>query len=319
MPLTLGELARLIDASLDPAHAADRPIIGCATLADATDQHISFLANPRYLPLLKSTRAAAVILQPDAPAGHFARLIATDPYFAFRQAMQLFYQVPLAPGVHPSAVVDPSATIGPGSRIAPHCVIEAHASLGRDCILGPNVTIYHHCTLGDRVTLAAGCVIGVDGFGYATHQGQHHKIPPAGNAIIEDDVEMGAHCIVERATLGSTRIGRGTKFADAVVIGHGSIVGSFNLFVSQVGLAGSVTTGDHVAIGGQSGIAGHLKIGDRAQIAAHSGVMTDVPADAKFGGTPAIDLADAKRLHLFSRQLPDFHQRLKKLERHQSD
>lgn len=316
--MTLQELAQRIGASVEPAEAGDRPVNGCATLNQATESQVSFLTNARYSDELATTHAAAIIVDPKTPTPGKVRLVADDAYFAFRQAMVVFYSRPALSAVHPSAIVDPTAQIGPGTGIGPHCVIEANVKIGRDCQLGPGVAVYHDCIIGDRVTLHAGCVIGVDGFGYATHAGGHQKIPPAGNAIIHDDVEMGGNCVIERATLGSTVIGHGTKFADAVVIGHGTKVGRHNLFVAQVGLAGSVTTGHSVAIGGQSGIAGHLKIGDRAQVAAHSGVMTDIPADAKFGGTPAIELTDAKRLHLLARQLPQMHRRIKNLERGQS-
>jgi len=320
MTITLGELASRISATLDPPTAANTPIVGCATLEQATDQHVSFLTNPRYADRLTTTRAAAVIVPPDTEAAGKARLIADDAYFAFRQAMVVLHDRDhFLPGVHPSAHIDPSATVGRRVHLGPGCVIGANATLGDDCMLIANVTVYHDCVIGDRVTLHAGCVIGVDGFGYATHEGEHHKIPPAGNAVIEADVEMGGNCVVERATLGSTVVGRGTKFADAVVIGHGTKVGRCNLFVSQVGLAGSVTTGDYVAIGGQSGVAGHLTIGDRAQIAAHSGVMTDIPADTKFGGTPAVELKDALRMHINARNLPDTLKRIKRLEQQRDD
>ena len=187
-------------------------------------------------------------------------------------------------------------------------------------MLYPHVTVYDDCIIANRVTLHAGCSIGQDGFGYSTHAvpGQepvHHKIPQAGNVVIEDDVEMGANCSVDRATLGSTVIGAGTKFSNGVTIGHGCHVGPHNLFVAQVGLAGSVETGKHVVLGGQVGIAGHLKVGDRAQVAATSGVMKDVPPDSVYGGTPAIPLRETKRVVLYAQRLPDLAARIKTLER----
>ncbi len=321
MAMTLSELAARIGARLEPAAAADRTVTGCATLAEATDRHVSFLTNPRYAPQLAATQAAAVIVGPDTDAPRLTRLVADDPYFAFGQAMFTLHGQPPPgePAIHPAAHIHPTATLGDGCRVGPGCEIGAHATLGEHCTLHANVVIYPDCVLGDRVTLHAGCVIGVDGFGYATHDGEHHKIPPAGRAVIQRNVEMGANCIVERATLGDTVVGAGTKFADAVVIGHGSKVGRHNLFVAQVGLAGSVVTGDYVAIGGQSGVAGHLRIGDRAQIAAHSGVMSDVPADTKVGGTPATELSHAKRLILLGRRLPEMLARIKRLERRGRD
>ncbi len=336
MAITLKDLSERIGARLEAGHAdEDRAIQRCARLADAGPDDLSFLANVRYLAQARETRAAAVIVGPDVELPGKARLVADDPYLAFRNAaVELHgWRRQPHPGISDGAWIDETAEVGelctirPFAYVAPHAVIGRrcilypgvyvgkHARIGDDCVLYPNVTVYDHCVLGRRVCLHAGCVIGNDGFGYATSQGVHHKIPPAGNAVVEDDVEMGAGCIVDRATMGSTIIGRGTKFSNAVTIGHGSRVGPYNLYVAQVGLAGSVTTGSHVVMGGQVGVAGHLHIGDRAQLAAKSGVMTDIPADAQYGGTPAQPLADAKRAYLFTQRLPDLIARIKDLER----
>ncbi|MEM9296578.1 MAG: UDP-3-O-(3-hydroxymyristoyl)glucosamine N-acyltransferase, partial [Planctomycetota bacterium] len=288
-------------------------------------------------------------------------LVAGDPYFAFRQAtVRLhgfrakpspgpgFEATPAGAQVHASAVVDPSAELGEGVYVGPNCVVMAGARVGAgsvlwsqvtlmagsvvggDCDLYPQVVVYDRCVLGDRVTLHAGCVIGQDGFGYATaladgdDRVRHHKIPPAGRAVIGDDVEMGAGCSVDRATLGDTVIGEGTKFSNTVTIGHGCKVGRFNLFVAQVGLAGSTVTGDYVVLGGQVGVAGHLRIGHRVQVAGSSKVATDLPdipldqvgtEDGRFGGTPAIPLAQAKRSALMQRKLPDMASQLRALRR----
>jgi len=205
--------------------------------------------------------------------------------------------------------------LGDRCTVYPHCHIGREASLGEQCILYPNATVYERCVLGDRVTLHAGCVIGQDGFGYATHQGAHRKIPQAGRVVIGDDVEMGAHCSVDRATLGETVIGEGTKFSNSVTIGHGTKVGRHNLFVAQVGLAGSVKTGDYVALGGQVGVAGHLSIGDQAQVAGHSGVISDVPPGVNYGGAPAQPLKELFRIHAQLRKLPEFARTVKSLSK----
>ena len=351
--MSVEELARRIGARIRPpgpdggegaGDAGGGVIERCARLDEAGPGDVAFLANPKYLPQLKTTRAAAVIAAPDVEGAGRTLLVADDPYFAFRNAVVALHgfrehssvgaegmsgggpispQAVVAPTakigegtiVHPYAVVSDGAEVGSGCVLYPHTFIGPGAKLGDDCQIYASVTIYDGCVLGDRVTLHAGCVIGQDGFGYATHGGEHHKIPQVGNVVIEDDVEMGAGCAIDRATLGSTVIGKGTKLSDLIVIGHGARVGRHNLLVAQVGLAGSVETGDYVVMGGQVGVAGHLKIGDQAQVAATSSVMTDVPGGATYGGTPARPLTEAKRLHLHSLRLPDLVARIKKLER----
>jgi UDP-3-O-[3-hydroxymyristoyl] glucosamine N-acyltransferase len=340
MSMTVGELAGKIGAEWrgDASLVIER----CATLEAAGPEELSFVANPRYLSRLGDSRAGAVVLAPGDAAGVADRtvLVAADPYFAFREALVLLHGWRQQPevGISPLASIDDSAviaelcTIRPFVYVAPHAVIGKRcilypgvyvgkgARLGDDCILHPNVCVYDGCVLGNRVTLHAGCVIGQDGFGYATHARdgepvEHHKIPATGNAVIEDDVEMGANCSVDRATLGSTVVGRGTKFSNSVTIGHGSRVGPYNLYVAQVGLAGSVETGAYVVMGGQVGVAGHLKIGDQAQIAATSGVMHDVPAKTQVGGTPAMPFTDAKRVLIHQQRLPEMAQTIRQLQR----
>ncbi len=334
--MTIEQLSQRIGAAV--RGDGSRSVTGCAGLEEAGPRDVSFLANRKYTSRLAQTQAGAVILSPDdaqqAPSG-CTLLVAADPYFAFREAVVALhgYRQHPEPGVSDLAVVDPAAQIGPGcciqplvyiaagavigegSVIYPHCYVGDGATIGKQCILYPNVTVYDGCVLGDRVVLHSGCVIGQDGFGYATHQGQHHKIPQIGNVVIEDDVEMGAGCAIDRATVGSTRIGKGTKFSDLVAIGHGTEVGPHNLLVAQVGLAGSVKTGQYVAFGGQAGVAGHLEIGDQAQIAAKAGVIDDLPAKGQYGGQPAMPMAQTKRSVLTLTRLPDLVQDFRQLQK----
>jgi len=229
--------------------------------------------------------------------------------------------------------VHPQATVGSGTRVHAHATIEAGAQVGKDCvlypgayvgpnsrvgdqcILFPNAVVYDGCILGDRVTLHANTVVGQDGFGYATHQGAHHKIPQAGIVVIEDDVELGAGCAIERAAMGETRIGEGTKFADLISIGHGTTIGRHCLLVSLVGVSGSVDVGNYVVLGGQVGVTGHLKIGDGAQAAGKAAIIQDVAPGSKVAGIPAIELQQAKRNALVANDLYDVVKRLRKLER----
>ncbi|MEX0744155.1 MAG: UDP-3-O-(3-hydroxymyristoyl)glucosamine N-acyltransferase [Phycisphaeraceae bacterium] len=338
--MTANELARRIGATVHGD--GETELTGCATLEHAGPGEVSFLANRKYVKMLNTTRAGAVVVSPDdAKLGEDQLLlIAEDPYFAFRQAMVelIGFRPAPPPGVAtqasiaasatigrdcyigPFVVVDEEAVIGDGCVLYPHTYVGRRATLGDHCTLHPGVTVYDHCQLGQRVTLHAGCSIGQDGFGYATHGEAgtppvHHKIPPAGNAVIEDDVEMGAHCSVDRATMGSTIVDRGSKFSNGVTIGHGSKVGPHNLLVAQVGLAGSVTTGAYVAIGGQVGVAGHLKIGDQSQIAAKAGVVADVPEKVQFGGAPAQPFVEVKRQVFALTRLPEMVAELRKMRK----
>ena len=336
MDMRTEELARRIGAELrgDPG----RVVTGCAGLQEAGASDVSFLANARYTPFLATTKAGAVILADrDARhAGDLTVLVAAEPYFAFRQAMVCFYGLAgkLPARISDQSVIDPSAAIGSDCRIEPfayigakarigrRCVIHPHCYIGSGCVVGddctlfPNVTIYQDCVLGDRVTLHAGCVIGQDGFGYAMHAGAHQKIPQAGNVVIADDVEMGANCAIDRATMGSTRIDAGTKLSNLVAIGHGTKVGKHNILVAQVGIAGSVQTGDYVVLGGQTGVAGHLRIGHQVQCAGKTAVIQDIPdGHRQYGGIPAVPLPVAKRNAMFTAQMPQFIQHVRRMDK----
>jgi UDP-3-O-[3-hydroxymyristoyl] glucosamine N-acyltransferase len=267
--------------------------------------------------------------------------VVEDPYYALRQAMVLLHGFRPAPavGISPQSYLADTAEIGelctlrpfayvaPGARIGdrvvlyPGSYVGKHAIIGNDCVLHPGVCVYDRCVLGDRVTLHANTVIGQDGFGFASSiapgdsEVRHHKIPQVGNAVVEDDVDMGANCSVDRAALGSTVIGAGSKLSDHVVIGHGVKLGRRNLLVAHVGIAGSTVTGDYVTMGGQVGIAGHLSIGDRVQIAAGAKVMHDIPAGEAWGGTPAGPMTETKRMLLSQKRLPELIKRVKSLEK----
>jgi UDP-3-O-[3-hydroxymyristoyl] glucosamine N-acyltransferase len=217
--------------------------------------------------------------------------------------------------VHPCAVVERNAVVGPRCILYPGAYVGESVVLGEECVLFPNAVVYDRCVLGNRVTLHSNVVVGHDGFGYATHGGVHHKIPQAGVVILEDDVEIGAGCAIERAAMGETRVGRGSKFADLISIGHGTTIGQHCLLVSLVGVSGSVEVGDYVMLGGQVGIAGHLRIGDFVQVAAKTGVVEDAAPRARLGGIPGIDLDAAKRNALVGRDLYGMARRLKALER----
>jgi UDP-3-O-[3-hydroxymyristoyl] glucosamine N-acyltransferase len=199
--------------------------------------------------------------------------------------------------------------IYPGAYVGPRAV------LGKQCVLYPNAVVYDDCILHDRVTLHAGSVIGPDGFGYATHEGRHHKIPQVGIVELGDDVEIGANVTIQRATLGKTVIGAGTKISDLVAIGHGAIIGEHGLLVSLVGIAGSTRIGHHATIGGQAGVAGHLVIGNRVTIAARGGVITDATDGSVLYGAPATPAPHGRKGLTLLGQLPEIVERIRNLEK----
>ncbi len=335
MSMTLHALAQRIGATVDGD--GERDVRGCAGIEEAGPDEVTFVANIKYTRHLATTGAAAVIVGRDTDGEGCATTLlrADDPYFAFREAVVALHGFRKHPdGIDPRAIVSDKATVGRdctimpwayvddgaviGDRtvIYPHCYVGVRSRTGEACILYPSVTVYEDCFLGDRVVLHAGCVIGQDGFGYATHAGEHHKIPHVGAVVIEDDVEMGANCAVDRATVGATRVGKGTKFSDLIAIGHGTRIGRHNMLVGQVGIAGSAETGDYVVMGGQVGVAGHIRIGDGTQIAAKAGVRGDIPdGGGQYGGIPATPLADAKRTVMAAMQLPKYVQKIRAMER----
>jgi UDP-3-O-[3-hydroxymyristoyl] glucosamine N-acyltransferase len=329
--MTLSELARQLGGRLEGD--GTRIVRGVGTIESAGPEEVTFLANARYERHVESTRAAAVIVSLDyrGPGRNLIRC--EDPYFAFRQAMVAFhgFRKPTFEGIAPSADIAPSATLGQGVRIGAFVTISAdcrigdgtviypgafigpNCRIGLDCTIYPNVTFYDGTILGERVTVHAGSSIGQDGFGYATHAGRHEKIPQAGWVELEDDVEIGACCAIDRATMGSTVIGAGTKFSNLVAIGHGTKMGKHCLMVAQSGIAGSVVVGNYCVFAGQSGVVGHIRIGDGVQVAAQSGVAGDVASGAQVGGSPAVPLAEARRAWMAFSRLPQLRTAVRKL------
>jgi UDP-3-O-[3-hydroxymyristoyl] glucosamine N-acyltransferase len=289
-------------------------ITGVAPLSEAGDRQISFLSNPKYAPQLESTGASAVFVARDLD-GDSERWIRVDnPYYAMATTVARFFASrPKPQGISAHAAIAATARIGANARIGafvsiaddvtigndvtiyPNVTIEAGVSIGDDSIVYPQVSIYTGCVIGRRCILHSGVVVGSDGYGFATEGGRHHKIPQIGIVRIEDDVEIGAGTTIDRAALGETVIGEGTKIDNLVQIGHNVRIGKHCFLVSQVGIAGSTELGDYVAVAGQSGFAGHLKIGNRVQVAAKSAVLADVADDTKVMGIPAVPFREFAR------------------------
>jgi UDP-3-O-[3-hydroxymyristoyl] glucosamine N-acyltransferase len=295
---------------------------------------VTFLANPRFAPHLATTRASAVILAPGVETP-LPSILTTNPYLAYARALALLHpQEWPAAGVHPSAQVDPTARLGEGvhvgplavlgagvrvgarTAIHPHVVVYPDVEIGEDCLIHSGVQIRERCRLGDRVVVQNGAVIGSDGFGFAkTEDLRYEKIQQLGVVIVEDDVEIGALVAIDRAALGETRIGRGTKIDNLVQIGHSVTVGDDTILVAQVGIAGSSTIGKRVTLAGQVGVAGHLTVGDGAIATAQSGIPSSVEAGAIVSGYPAIEnRAWLKSSAVFAR-LPELSRRVRELER----
>ncbi|MBV9183597.1 MAG: UDP-3-O-(3-hydroxymyristoyl)glucosamine N-acyltransferase [Acidobacteria bacterium] len=287
----------------------DIEITGVAGIEAAGPGQLTFLANTKYSRLARSTRASAVIVAENFPPLDAPMLRSKNPYLAFARALELFYQPPrYAPAVHPTAVIHASARLGPGAHVGPYVVIQedvqmganavllAHAVVYRGAKIGENFFAHAHaivrefCQIGSNVVLQNGVAVGGDGFGFAKDdRGQWRKIVQSGPAVIEDDVEIQANACIDRASVGETRIARGTKIDNLTQVGHGSRVGEATLLCAQVGLAGSTEVGNHVILAGQVGVAGHCKIGDGVIATAQSGIPSDVPPGAVVSGYPAID------------------------------
>jgi UDP-3-O-[3-hydroxymyristoyl] glucosamine N-acyltransferase len=306
--MKLSAIATALGARLENG-LPDTEITGVAAIETAGPGQLTFVSNPRYGAAARATKASAVIVAEDFPAIATAMLRSNNPYLDFARALAMFYRPPkYALGIHPTAVVHPSATIGKGAHIGPYVVIQEDVQIGNNATLLAHVVIYRgakigdnffahshaivreFCRIGSNVVLQNGVVVGGDGFGFAKdEQGHWHKIAQSGPTVIEDDVEIQANACVDRASVGETRIARGTKIDNLVQVGHGSKVGEDSLLCAQAGLAGSTDVGKNVILAGQVGVAGHCKIGDDAIATAQSGIPNDVPAGAIVSGYPAID------------------------------
>jgi UDP-3-O-[3-hydroxymyristoyl] glucosamine N-acyltransferase len=312
-PFPLRAVAEASGATLAEGTDPNTEIKDVRPLDGAGEGDLTFLDNPKYLPLLAGTGASACLIAPKS-AGKVPQatvpLVTPDPYQGFAKALALFYPGALRPKtachggteqaghVHPTAVLEPGVVVEPGAVIGPEARIGEGTTLaagslvgyrvhiGRGSYIGPNASLTH-ALIGNRVTIHAGVAIGQDGFGFAMGKDGHRKVPQIGRVVIQDDVEIGANSTIDRGALTDTIVGEGTKIDNLVQIGHNVVIGRHCVIVAQTGISGSTELGDFVALGGQVGILGHVKIGAGAQIAGSSNVRGDVPPGARWGGTPA--------------------------------
>jgi UDP-3-O-[3-hydroxymyristoyl] glucosamine N-acyltransferase len=306
--MKLADIAKALDARLDNA-SPNTEIKGVAGIEYAAPGQLTFVSNPKYNAAAKTTKASAVIVAENFPAISTGMLRSKNPYLAWANAIQLFYHPPrYAPGIHPTAVIHPKASLGKNAHVGPYVVIDEDAVIGDNAVLLAHVVIYRgatignnffahahavvreFCELGDNVLLQNGAVVGCDGFGFAKDDdARWHKIVQSGSVVVESDAEIQANACIDRASIGETRIGRGTKIDNLVQVGHSCRVGQDTLLCGQVGLAGTTDVGNNVILAGQVGVSGHVKIGDGAIATAQSGIPHDVPAGATVSGYPAID------------------------------
>jgi UDP-3-O-[3-hydroxymyristoyl] glucosamine N-acyltransferase len=328
----LADLADLVSGRVvgDP----DRIVRAVRPLESAGPDDLAVLHNPKYTAAAQRSGAGVILVR--EPVGLETRdlLLHDAPYVALARILETLYPAhrPTA-GVHPSAAVDPEARLGDGVSVGPCAVVEAgarigdatvigpgcvvgrDAEIGSDCMIHPRVVVAAGCSVGDRCILQPGVVLGGDGFGFATADGVHHKVPQVGRVIVEDDVEIGANTAVDRGSLGDTVIGRGTKIDNLVMVAHNVEIGRGCLIAAQVGIAGSTTVGDGVMMGGQVGIAGHVRIGDGAQLGARSAVMKSVPEGVLVSGDPARPFRETRRAQAEVARIGSLRSRVDELER----
>jgi UDP-3-O-[3-hydroxymyristoyl] glucosamine N-acyltransferase len=341
MSITLDEVAKLVGGEV----VGDGSVVltGVAGIKDAGPGQLTFLSNPKYEQYLAETHASAVVVGSEyrdaASSNGRPVLVAENAYGTIARVMALFEQDArdVEPGVHPSAVVDATAELGADVAVGANAVILSgvvlgdrtvvhpgvymgrSASVGDDSVIHANVTVRAECVIGSRVIVHSGTVIGSDGFGFAREDDTCRKVPQVGNVVVEDDVEIGANVCIDRATIGTTRIGRGTKIDNLVQIAHNVVIGEDSLIVAQVGISGSTEVGKNVVLAGQAGLVGHIQIGDGAMVGAQAGVIGSIPAGERVSGYPARKHSISKRINACLTHLPSLFARVKEIEKRLRD
>ena len=313
----------------------DIEIYGVARIEVAGEHDLTFVSNPKYINKISDCQAGAIILGTDTPTAPMATLISENPYLSFALAIEFFYSPPTPiPGIHPAAFIAASAVLGTGCSIGANAVIGEGVQIGDNAVLFPSVTIYPHaeigddftahsnsvvreyCKIGNRVILQNGAIVGADGFGFAPRKDKsYYKIVQSGIVVLEDEVELGANSCVDRATVGETRVCQGTKLDNLVQIGHGSLVGKYNVLAAQVGLAGSSRVKNHVMLAGQVGVAGHLTIEDGVIATAQTGIARSVAKGSVISGTPEMESGLWKKNYILMHGFPELVKTVKKLRK----
>lgn len=334
-PIRLAELARHVGGEVEGN--AETVITGVAPIEQAAGGDVTFVAQPRFVDQLDRTPAAAVLVAKSlaVAANTRAALIRVDnPYLAFIAILQKVLPGP-APAsgiaataqVHarsrvgkdvsigPYAVIEAGCEIGDRVQIGAHCYLGPQARIGANSVLFPHVCLGHGVVVGRDVIIQFGSVIGSDGFGYLRHEGRYHKIPHLGTVVIEDEVEIGANCTIDRGTFGQTHLRRGAKLDNLIHVAHNVEIGEHTVIAAQTGISGSTKIGREVTIAGQVGFVGHIAIGDRTTFGAQAGVTKSIPAGTVVSGYPARDHAQARREEAAIRRLPELLKRVRALEK----
>ncbi len=330
---TLNEIAKLIDGKV--VGDGDILITGVSGIKEAAEGDITFLANPKYSPLMDKTRAAAIITSIDAQKTSKPVILTENPSLAFAKIISMFmpddaghpegidYAVVMGKNVTLGkdvaigayVVIGDNVVIGDKTIIYAGCFIGHHSKIGNQTLIYPHVSIRERISIGNRVIIHSGTVIGSDGFGFATIKGSHHKIPQVGTVEIADDVEIGANVTIDRARFDKTVIGRGTKIDNLVQIAHNVVIGENSLIVAQVGISGSTIIGNSVTLAGQAGLVGHITIGDNAIVTAQSGVAKSVPPDTMVSGYPARPFMTTQRVNASLQNLPKLFDLVRELKK----
>lgn len=336
MELTASQLAALVGGSVE-----GNPDVSVGTFAkieEGMPGALSFLANPKYTHFIYETKSSVVLVRRDFEPEHEVKatlIRVDDPYATIAKLLEMVsemtrvekrgieqpsfvaegVEIPADAYVGAFAYIGKGAVIGKGAKIYPQTYVGVGCKVGDDTVLYPGVKVYDGCEIGARCILHSGVVIGSDGFGFAPVDGHYEKIPQTGNVVVADDVEIGANTTVDRAMMGSTRIGEGVKLDNLIQIAHNCTVGDHTVMAAQAGVAGSAKIGKHCMVGGQVGIVGHISIGDGTQIGAQSGVNKGTEPGARIMGSPAVDMGEYARGLVYLKRIPSMVEQLKKLNR----
>jgi UDP-3-O-[3-hydroxymyristoyl] glucosamine N-acyltransferase len=331
--MRLRDLAETLSCQL--VGEGELEIRGVAGIREAKEGDLTFLADARHLKYLQETQASAIILSPKDPPSAKPTLRTDNPYLAFAKALQLLHpQVLPAPGIHPTALLEEGVQLGEGVSIGaftyigkeaeigdhsilfPQVFVGQGSRVGKGCLLYPQVTVREGVWIGDRVIIHSGAILGSDGFGYAKdREGRYHKIPQIGGVLVEDDAEIGANVTIDRATLGQTRIGRGTKIDNLVQIAHNVQIGHDAIIISQVGIAGSTKIGNRVTWAGQVGIISHIEVGDDSIVGSQAGVTENLKPASIVLGSPAIPHNLFLRMAVSLPKVPELIKTIRALEK----